>query len=83
MRTLGFLPLLGVLLLPLTPLGSTTYAVDAEASHVVVHVDKAGLFSFAGHTHEVAAPVASGLVTVDSDDLSAFDAAPRLRCDQR
>jgi polyisoprenoid-binding protein YceI len=50
---------------------ATTYVVDPAASQVVVHVEKAGLFSFAGHTHEVAAPVESGLILVDPDNLPA------------
>ena len=32
------------------------YEVDPVASEVLVRVGKSGLFSFAGHTHEVAAP---------------------------
>jgi len=61
--------------------GGTTYTIQLAASHVVVHVGRAGLFSFAGHNHEVAAPVAVGTVTVDPADLSRssvrveFDAA--------
>jgi polyisoprenoid-binding protein YceI len=59
----------------------TTYAIDTGASRVIIHVDKTGLFSFAGHTHEIAAPAAEGAITVDPDDLSrssvrlAFDAS--------
>jgi polyisoprenoid-binding protein YceI len=36
-------------------------------SRVVIHVGKAGAFGFAGHAHDVAAPV-SGSVTVDPSD---------------
>jgi polyisoprenoid-binding protein YceI len=49
-------------------------------SRVVIHVGKAGAFSFAGHAHDVAAPV-SGSVTVDpaeparSQVLLEFDSA--------
>jgi len=70
MRSLEFTALLGLLLVSSSPQGATTYAIDSDASHVVAQVDKTGLFSFAGHTHEVAAPVASGSVTVDSSNLS-------------
>ncbi len=49
---------------PLGTSGQTTYTIDPAASHVVVHVDKSGLFSFAGHAHEVAAPVATGTIVV-------------------
>ncbi len=61
--------------------GPTTYQVDPAASRVVIHVDKAGVFSFLGHAHEVVAPVAEGTVVLDRDapDRSTvrveFDAA--------
>jgi polyisoprenoid-binding protein YceI len=38
-------------------------------SRVVIHVGKAGAFGFAGHAHEVVAPV-TGSVTVDPTDLA-------------
>jgi len=47
---------------------SRTYAVDAGASEVRIHVGKSGAFGFAGHTHEVTAPV-KGEVVTDPDDL--------------
>ena len=47
-----------------------TYVVVPAKSSVRVHVGKAGLFSFAGHRHEVEAPV-SGTVTADAANLSA------------
>src|SRR6267143_1171773 len=50
---------------------SRTYVVDAAQSSVRVHVGKSGAFSFAGHTHEVAAPALSGEVTADPADLAA------------
>jgi polyisoprenoid-binding protein YceI len=64
----------GLVLLAVAAAGATkatTYVVDPVASQVVVHVEKAGLLSFAGHTHEVAAPVESGLIVVDPDNLAA------------
>ncbi len=42
-----------------------TYVVDPAQSAVRIHVGKSGAFSFAGHTHEVAAPALSGEVTAD------------------
>jgi polyisoprenoid-binding protein YceI len=48
----------------------TTYAVDGAKSSVVVHVGKAGLFSFAGHEHVVTAPRLQGEVLAAPDDLS-------------
>src|SRR5262249_33679843 len=42
-----------------------SYRIDAEKSRVVIHVGKSGMFSFAGHTHEVAGPIQSGTVDLD------------------
>lgn len=46
------------------------YQVDPAASEALVKVGKSGLFSFAGHTHEVAAPIAEGRIEADAEDLS-------------
>lgn len=46
------------------------YAVDPAASLMSIAVGKSGLFKFAGHTHEVVAPVAEGRVTADADSLA-------------
>jgi polyisoprenoid-binding protein YceI len=62
--------LLTALLIAATPAGQTTFTLDREASQVVIHVSKTGLFSFAGHIHEVAAPVADGAVVLHPDDLA-------------
>ena len=43
------------------------FAIDPGASHVRIHVGKSGLLSFAGHTHEVAAPVSKGAILLDPD----------------
>ena len=43
------------------------YRIDREASRVFIHVGKAGLLSFAGHEHEVAAPDVRGTVTADAE----------------
>lgn len=48
-----------------------TYVVDPAGSSVLIHVGKSGAFSFAGHTHEVAAPAVSGEVIADPADLGA------------
>jgi len=62
----------------------TRYTIVPDASEVVLQVGKGGLFSFVGHTHQVAAPVAEGAIRFDRDDPSGlsvlveFDAA-RLR----
>lgn len=41
------------------------YVLDPAASAVVINVQTAGLLSFLGHPHEVAAPVAAGVVRFD------------------
>ena len=58
-----------------------TYVLDPAKSRVLVHVGKAGLFKFAGHEHEVLAPLREGEVVADPSALArgsvrlAFDAA--------
>jgi polyisoprenoid-binding protein YceI len=49
---------------------ATVYTVAEAKSSVRIHVDKSGAFSFAGHRHEVQAPV-SGTIAADPEDLSA------------
>jgi len=55
-------------------------AIDSDVSQVVIDVGKAGVFSFAGHIHEVVAR-ARGRVTFEPDDWQRsaialeFDAA--------
>jgi len=53
---------------PGMPKGPQVLEVDAGASEVTVHVGKAGLLSFAGHTHEVAAHRLAGQVVVDPSE---------------
>jgi polyisoprenoid-binding protein YceI len=58
-----------------------TFVLDPAKSRVLVHVGKAGLFKFAGHEHDVAAPLREGEVVADPADPArgsvrvAFDAA--------
>jgi polyisoprenoid-binding protein YceI len=71
---------LALLAVPLAAQEPRTFTVDASASSVLVLVGKAGLFKFAGHEHEVAAPVLRGEVVVQPDvhrsSISlSFDAA--------
>jgi polyisoprenoid-binding protein YceI len=47
---------------------SQEFRIDAAATNVVVHVGRAGLFRFAGHDHEIAAPAVDGRITLDSND---------------
>jgi polyisoprenoid-binding protein YceI len=46
------------------------YVVVPGQSQALIQVGKAGLFKFAGHEHEVAAPVAAGQVVADESDLA-------------
>lgn len=60
-----------------------TYSVVESKSSVQIHVGKSGAFSFAGHKHEVQAPV-SGTVVADPKDVSGSSvdltfASARLR----
>jgi polyisoprenoid-binding protein YceI len=60
---------------------TSRYAVDANASRLVVHVGKSGLFAFAGHEHEVVAHGPRGTVSADPEQITrasvevVFDAA--------
>jgi polyisoprenoid-binding protein YceI len=49
---------------------SGAFVVNEERSAVRVHVGKSGALSFAGHRHEVAAPV-TGSITADPGNLGA------------
>jgi polyisoprenoid-binding protein YceI len=46
------------------------YAVDASASEVKISVGRSGLFSFAGHPHDVTAPKLAGEVVADAADVA-------------
>ena len=48
-----------------------TYRIDPQKSEVRVHVGKSGMFSFAGHEHQVLAPEFEGEIQVDQEHLSA------------
>ena len=51
-------------------MADTSYSVVESRSSVRIHVGKSGLLSFAGHLHEVEAPV-SGTVNADPANLAA------------
>ena len=52
-----------VLILLFSPaLFGKDHAIDTGRSKITVHVGKSGLFSAAGHEHEVSAPIAEGAV---------------------
>lgn len=57
-------------------------SIDTARSKVTIHVDKTGLFSFAGDKHEIAAPILAGTVdekaaavefTIDARKLQVLD----------
>jgi polyisoprenoid-binding protein YceI len=52
------------------PAAEVAYEVDAARSSVVIHVGRSGVFSFAGHTHTVAAPGVRGRVVAVDGDLA-------------
>jgi len=56
-----------ILLISVSPLAAQDKNIDVRRSTITIHVGKAGIFSGAGHTHEVSAPIASGVF----NDLSA------------
>ena len=39
-----------------------SHPIDPALSKITIHVDKTGVFSFAGDKHEIAAPISSGTV---------------------
>ena len=53
--------------------GPRTFTVDTERSRATIEVGKTGAFSFAGHTHEVEAPLTSGVVHLDPDAPARSD----------
>jgi len=57
---------------PLVRCATESYQIDPAKSSVTIEVGKAGAFSFiAGHTHEVAGPIAGGTIDVDRQNASA------------
>ncbi len=64
--------------------------IDPALSKITIHVDKTGVFSFAGDKHEIAAPLASGTIdekagtvefTIDARKLQVVD--PQLDANKR
>jgi polyisoprenoid-binding protein YceI len=75
MRIEGWAWAVGLLLFPAPGGAGEAYHVDPAASEVLVQVGKAGLFKFAGHTHEVTAPLSEGRIEADAQDLSRSSVA--------
>lgn len=55
---------------PIAAAGARTFAVEPDQSRALIDVGKAGAFSFAGHAHEVEAPLTSGVIHLDPDAAS-------------
>ena len=53
--------------------GPRTFTVETQRSRALIDVGKSGAFSFAGHTHEVEAPLTGGVVHLDPEALSRSD----------
>ena len=88
MRTQQRQALLTLAILLLTPVGGRlnaeqgdlqTLRIDPDASRVTIHVGKAGLFRFAGDTHEVIAPAVSGDVHFSPDDPTSSSVYAGIR----
>ncbi len=47
-----------------------TYQIDQTATSVLIQVGKGGLFSFAAHDHEIAAPAVAGSIVLDQSDVT-------------
>lgn len=58
---------------PILAAGARTFVADPEQSRAIIEVGKSGAFSFAGHTHEVEAPLKGGAVHLDAADPSHGD----------
>lgn len=76
------------LLLVLLAASPTTWMIDGPRSTVAIHVGKSGLFSFAGHEHEVRTSQVEGEVSAVADDLaqsrvSLSFAAGALKVDEK
>jgi polyisoprenoid-binding protein YceI len=53
--------------------------IDVEKSKLTIHVGKAGLFSVAGHEHQISAPIAEGVVNeAEPAHISFRIDAPKL-----
>ena len=46
------------------------FVIDPAASTITLQVGKSGALSFAGHSHEIVAPVSDGEITLDRLDVS-------------
>ena len=80
-RARAFLPVLLAASVTATASAEQGYTVVADQSAVRIHVGKSGVFGFAGHEHDVVAPVAHGTIVADPADIArssvtlSFDSA--------
>lgn len=70
MRTLIPAAILSLSVASIAAAETVDYTVQPGGSSVTVHVGKSGVFSFAGHRHQVDAPV-SGTIRADAASLAA------------
>lgn len=54
------------------------FVIDPAASSMTIHVGKTGLLSFAGHEHEITAPVSEGTIVLDRSDLTRSSVSVRF-----
>ena len=68
MRPWRKIPCIAVVCLCLAaqPIYAQEKPIDATRSKIIVHVGKTGLFSMAGHEHEVSAPITQGAINESS-----------------
>jgi len=75
-------PIFSFLLLACSVSLAQSHPIDPALSKITIHVDKTGVFSFAGDKHEIAAPISSVTVdekagtvefTIDSRKLQVLD----------
>lgn len=71
---------LAILILAAPPASAaeTVYLVDAGESRLTVDVGRSGLFSFAGHRHEVLATGIEGRVAADPEDVGRSSVSLRF-----
>lgn len=71
----GRLPLLAIATVAACVVGLTAqtpeqFVIDPAMSTITLHVGKTGIFSVAGHDHEIVAPVSEGEIALDRLDVS-------------
>lgn len=69
---------LALTLAPAARAAERTYVVDASASRMVVSVERAGLFSFAGHRHEVEASGIEGRIVAVAEEVARSSVSLRF-----